>query len=157
MQEKHAKSRADVKNLEEQSKRELHAAKSFAIQRLARDLLDTVDNLARAAKVVNADAKQDAERHKEFADLLEDLEKVEARLMGTLMNHGLTVIEPTGEKFDPNVHEATFEMPMPGKEAGTVFYVEQKGYSLNGRVLRPAKVLHVLDIQLLRLCADGFV
>ena len=129
-----------MKNLEEQSKRELLAAKNFAIQRLARDLLETVDNLARAAKVVSTEAKQDAERHKEFADLLEDMEKVEARLMGTLTNHGLAVIDPAGHRFDPNVHEATFEMPMPGKEAGTVFFVEQKGYSLNGRVLRPAKV-----------------
>jgi hypothetical protein len=129
-----------VKNLKEQRKRELAAAKSFALQGLARDLLETVDNLARAGKVVNSEAKEDANRHKPFADLLEDLEKVEAQLMGTLMNHGLALIDPEGEKFDPNVHEATFELAMPGKEAGTVFYVEQKGYSLNGRVVRPAKV-----------------
>jgi molecular chaperone GrpE len=129
-----------LKTLEEQSKRELLAARSFAIQRLARDLLETVDNLARASKMVNADAKADAERHLNFATLLEDVDKVEARLMKTLVNAGVARIDPEGEKFDPNVHEATFEMPMPGKEAGTVFYVEQKGYSLNGRVLRPAKV-----------------
>jgi len=144
LQEKHAKSRADVKTLEEQSKREIYAAKTFAIQRLARDLLETVDNLARAAKVVSTEAKEDADRHKEFADLLEDMEKVEARLMGTLTDHGLAVIDPAGDRFDPNVHEATFELPMPGKEAGTVFFVEQKGYSLNGRVLRPAKVTLVV-------------
>jgi hypothetical protein len=52
----------------------------------------------------------------------------------------MTVVNPMGERFDPNVHEATFEMAFPGKEPGTVFHVEQKGYLLNGRVLRPAKV-----------------
>jgi molecular chaperone GrpE len=139
-QDKIAKSRADLKTLEEQSKRELAAAKNFAIQRLARDLLETVDNLNRAAKMVNAEAKADAERHPNFATLLEDVDKVEAGLLKKLLNAGVETIDPEGEKFDPNVHEATFEMPMPGKEAGTVFYVEQKGYALNGRVLRPAKV-----------------
>jgi GrpE len=52
----------------------------------------------------------------------------------------MTIVDPMGERFDPNVHEATFEMAFPGKEPGTVFHVEQKGYLLNGRVLRPAKV-----------------
>lgn len=60
--------------------------------------------------------------------------------MGTLRSHGMTIVDPHGHKFDPNVHEATFEMAFPGKEPGTVFHVEQKGYLLNGRVLRPAKV-----------------
>ena len=151
-QEKYAKSRTDLKTLEEQSKRELLAAKSFAIQRLARDLLETVDNLARASKMVSADAKADAERHPAFAALVEDVDKVEARLLKTLLNAGVATIDPDGEKFDPNVHEATFEMPMPGKEAGTVFYVEEKGYSLNGRVLRPAKV----SIPFLSVVVTGF-
>ena len=56
----------------------------------------------------------------------------------------MTVVDPMGERFDPNVHEATFEMVFPGKEPGTVFHVEQKGYLLNGRVLRPAKVLFIV-------------
>jgi molecular chaperone GrpE (heat shock protein) len=60
--------------------------------------------------------------------------------LGTLGTHGMTVVNPLDERFDPNIHEATFEMPFPGKEPGTVFHVEQKGYLLNGRVLRPAKV-----------------
>jgi molecular chaperone GrpE (heat shock protein) len=139
-QEKYVKSLSDYKNLQEQSKRELHAAKSFAIQRFARDLLESIDNLARASSVVSEEVKQDAERHKAFADLLDDVDKVETQLLGTLRSHGMTIVDPHGHKFDPNVHEATFEMAFPGKEPGTVFHVEQKGYLLNGRVLRPAKV-----------------
>lgn len=56
--------------------------------------------------------------------------------MGTLEKHGLVRFDPLGEKFNPNMHEATFEAPMPGKEAGSVFHVQSKGYSLNNRVLR---------------------
>jgi molecular chaperone GrpE len=120
----------------------LNAAKHFAIQRFARDLLESVDNLTRASSTIGAEIKQDAERHKPFADLLHELEKVGGQLWGTLESHGLKIVDPMDEKFDPNVHEATFELAMPGKPPGTVFYVEQKGYLLNGRVLRPAKVMY---------------
>jgi molecular chaperone GrpE len=140
VQEKYAKSELDYKNLQEQSKREIQAAKSFAIQRFARDLLETVDNMARASSIIAEEIKQDAERHKPFADLLDGLNKAEGKLLGTLKSHGMTMVDPTGDKFDPNIHEATFEMAFPG-EPGTVFHVEQKGYLLNGRVLRPAKVV----------------
>jgi len=96
--------------------------------------------MSRAASVINQELKDDAERHKPFANLLHELGKAEGKLLGTLGTHGMTIVDPMDEKFDPNIHEATFEMPFPGKEPGTVFYVEQKGYLLNGRVLRPAKV-----------------
>jgi molecular chaperone GrpE len=140
LQTKFEKSQLDYKNLQDQTKRELAAAKSFAIQRFARDLLESVDNMARASSIISKEIKDDAERHQPFADLLHELGKAEGKLLGTLGSHGMTVVDPTGDKFDPNIHEATFEMAFPGKEPGTVFHVEQKGYLLNGRVLRPAKV-----------------
>lgn len=96
--------------------------------------------MARASSIIAEEIKQDAERHKPFADLLDGLNKAEGKLLGTLKSHGMTMVDPTGDKFDPNIHEATFEMAFPG-EPGTVFHVEQKGYLLNGRVLRPAKVV----------------
>jgi molecular chaperone GrpE len=63
-------------------------------------------------------------------------------LMSTVEKHGLTRFDPAveGEKFDPNMHEAVFQAPQPGKEDGIVFHTQQKGYSLNGRVLRAAQV-----------------
>lgn len=100
--------------------------------------------MARASSIISKEIKEDAERHKPFADLLHELGKAEGRLLGTLGSHGMTVVDPTGDKFDPNIHEATFEMAFPGKEPGTVFHVEQKGYLLNGRVLRPAKVRYTV-------------
>jgi len=98
--------------------------------------------MARAASIISAEVKQDAERHKPFADLLHELGKAEGELLGTLTSHGMKEVNPIGEKFDPNIHEATFELAFPGKEPGTVFHIEQKGYTLNGRVLRPAKVTY---------------
>lgn len=103
--------------------------------------------MARASSIIGQEVKQDAERHKPFADLLYELGKAEGKLLGTLGSHGMTIVDPMGDKFDPNVHEATFEMAFPGKEPGTVFHVEQKGYLLNGRVLRPAKVSCILNNQ----------
>jgi molecular chaperone GrpE len=94
---------------------------------------------------VSNEIKAEAERHKPFADLLHELGKAEGQLLGTLGGHGMTIVDPMGEKFDPNLHEATFEMVFPGKEVGTIFHVESKGYMLNGRVLRPAKVGIVAD------------
>ena len=63
-------------------------------------------------------------------------------LMQTLKKHGLERFDPSeaSEKFDPNLHEATFMAPQAGREDGTVFHTQQKGFLLNGRVLRPAKV-----------------
>jgi molecular chaperone GrpE len=62
--------------------------------------------------------------------------------MATLKKHGLERMDPSveSEKFDPNKHEATFQAPQQGKEDGTVFYTQQKGFTLNGRVMRAAKV-----------------
>jgi molecular chaperone GrpE len=116
--------------------------------------------MSRASSIIAADVKADAERHKAFADLLDGLLKAEGKLLGTLGTHGMTISDPVGEKFDPNVHEATFEMGFPEKEPGSVFHVEQKGYLLNGRVLRPAKVCIVTREELLMVgwdCEGGGV
>jgi molecular chaperone GrpE len=64
----------------------------------------------------------------------------ETILMQTLAKHGLSRLDPVGEKFNPNEHEATFMAPQPDKEDNTVFHVQQKGFKLNGRTLRAAKV-----------------
>lgn len=61
-------------------------------------------------------------------------------LMSTLAKHGLERVDPAGEKFNPNEHEATFMAPQPDKDDNLVFFVQQKGFKLNGRVLRAAKV-----------------
>lgn len=131
---------ADFRNLQETTKREIAKAKDFALQKFAKDLLESVDNFDRALSVVDEDKRQDPENHKELVDLYEGIKMTQAVFEKTLAKHGLTKIEPMGEKFDPHKHEATFEAPQPGKEPGTVFFVQQCGFLYNDRVLRAAKV-----------------
>ncbi|KAL6867964.1 GrpE domain-containing protein [Trichoderma novae-zelandiae] len=134
---------ADFRNLQERTAREVKAARDFAIQKFAKDLVDSVDNLDRALSTVPAEklkAEEKSEDLQELANLYEGLKMTEGILIQTLAKHGLERVEPEGDKFNPNEHEATFMAPQPGKEDNTVFFVQQKGFKLNGRVLRAAKV-----------------
>ena len=134
---------ADFRNLQDRTQREVKTARDFAIQKFAKDLVDSVDNLDRALANVPADKINAAEKNddvKELVNLYEGLKMTERILIQTLAKHGLERLEPEGEKFNPNEHEATFMTPQPDKENNTVFFVQQKGFKLNGRVLRAAKV-----------------
>lgn len=132
---------AEYRNLQDQTKREVQAARDFAIQRFAKDLIESIDNLDRAITTV-APEKLAEGANKDLVDLHSGLKMTEGILMETLKRHGLERFDPSaaGDKFDPNAHEATFQAPQQGKEDGTVFYTQQKGFKLNGRVLRAAKV-----------------
>lgn len=131
---------AEYRNLQEQTKREVRAARDFALQKFAKDLLDSVDNLDRA--LVNVPAEQLTEENKDLVNLHSGLKMTEEILVGTLKKHGMERFDPAenGDRFDPNKMEATFQAPQQGKEDGAVFYTQQKGFTLNGRVLRAAKV-----------------
>jgi molecular chaperone GrpE len=121
----------------------MKAAKDYAIQRFAKDLVDSVDNLDRALSMVPEEKLKATEKTEHLQDLVtlyEGLRMTETILMQTLKNHGLERFDPNGDKFNPNEHEATFMAPMEGKEDNTVFHTQQKGFRLNGRIVRPAKV-----------------
>lgn len=79
-----------------------------------------------------------AESNKELANLYDGLKMTETILMQTLKKHGLERFDPSenGEQFNPNLHEATFQTPVEGKDNGSVFMTQQKGFMLNGRVIR---------------------
>lgn len=85
-------------------------------------------------------AEEKSEDVKDLVNLYDGLKMTSDILMNTLKKHGLERFDPTNEKFNPNEHEATFMSAQEGKENNTVFYVQQKGFKLNGRVLRAAKV-----------------
>jgi molecular chaperone GrpE len=139
-QDKYLRSVADFRNLQERTARETKAAKDFAIQRFARDLVESVDNLDRALSTV-APEKLNGD-NQDLTSLHEGVKMTDGILINTLKKHGLERFDPAeaNEKFDPNVHEAVFMAPQPGKEDNVVFFTQQKGFMLNGRVLRPAKV-----------------
>lgn len=123
----------------------MKAAKDFAIQKFAKDLVESIDNLDRALSMVPEEklkATEKSESEKDLLNLYDGLKMTENILMSTLRKHGLERFDPSveGEKFNPNEHEALFMTPMQGKEDNTVFTTQQKGFKLNGRILRAAKV-----------------
>ncbi|RPA86221.1 GrpE-domain-containing protein [Ascobolus immersus RN42] len=137
--DKFLRSVADFRNLQERTAREVKNAKDFAIQKFAKDLVESVDNFERALSMVPAEMRDPA-KNKEVADLYDGMKMTEDILLKTLKRHGLEKFDPMGELFDPNKHEATFHVHMPDKKPNEVFHVQQKGFMLNGRVLRAAQV-----------------
>ncbi|SCW03384.1 LAFE_0G09230g1_1 [Lachancea fermentati] len=133
---------ADFRNLQEVTKKDVQKAKDFALQKFAKDLLDSVDNFGHA---LNAFKPETLEQSKEISDLYTGVKMTRDVFEKTLKKHGIERMDPMGETFDPHKHEATFEIPNPEKEPGTVFHVQQCGFTLNNRVIRPAKVGVVKD------------
>lgn len=150
---------ADFLNLQERTKRDMENARVFAIQRFAVDLLESIDNFDRALLAVPADKVNAPEspENKDLLDLVTGLKMTQNILMSTLGKHGLQRFDPgekdengKAQKFDPNLHEATFMTKNESMEDGDIMYTQSKGFILNGRVLR----VSLLSIALLfaRLC-----
>ncbi|HBF31036.1 nucleotide exchange factor GrpE [Rhizobium sp.] len=129
---------ADMDNLRRRTERDVKDAKSYAVTAFARDMLAVSDNLRRAIDAVPAEARAAAEAG--LAALIEGVEMTERAMLSTLERHGVKKIEPEGQKFDPNFHQAMFEVPNPSVPNNTVTQVVQAGYTIGDRVLRPAMV-----------------
>ncbi|MCJ1458262.1 Mitochondrial matrix cochaperone [Mycoblastus sanguinarius] len=142
LKDKYLRSVADFRNLQDRIKRDMQSARDFAITRFAHDLVESVDNLDRALGTVPQDKLGHIDSNNELVSLYEGLKMTETILMQTLKKHGLERFDPSeaGEQFNPNLHEATFQTAVDGKEDGSVFMTQQKGFMLNGRVIRAAKV-----------------
>lgn len=128
---------AEQENLRKRTERDKEQTARFAIEKFARDLLDSADNLNRAIAAVPAESRQGDTA---LAQLVEGVGATERALINTFEKHGLVRIDPVGEKFDPNYHQAMFEVPNSGQMPGTVVQVMAPGFVLNGRLLRPAMV-----------------
>lgn len=136
---------ADFLNLQERTKRDMENARNFAIQRFAVDLLESIDNFDRALLAVPAEKlkAEVTESNKDLMDLVSGLRMTQNILLNTLKKHGLERFDPSEpaedgkpQKFDPNVHEATFMTKVEGKEDGDIIHTQTTGFKLNGRVLR---------------------
>ncbi|KAI0181491.1 GrpE-domain-containing protein [Hypoxylon sp. FL1284] len=140
--DKYLRSVADFRNLQDRTQRDMKAARDFAIQKLAKDLVDSVDNLERALTMGQemVQATKDSNENKDLTNFYDGVKMTETNMLQTLSKHGLERFDPMGDKFNPTEHEATFMTLMPDKEDNTVFNVMQKGFKLNGRLLRAAKV-----------------
>jgi molecular chaperone GrpE len=129
---------AEMENLRRRTEREIADAKAYAVTSFARDLLGSADNLRRALESVPEAARAAADNA--LKAVVEGVELTERELLKTLERHGVRKIDPQGEKFDPNLHQAMFEAPDAEIAKGLVSKVVQTGYKIGERVLRPALV-----------------
>ncbi|MCX9568060.1 nucleotide exchange factor GrpE [Vibrio cholerae] len=128
------RARAEVENMRRRSEQEVDKARKFALSRFAEELLPVIDNLERAIQA--ADGEVEA-----IKPLLEGVELTHKTFVDTIAKFGLKEIKPHGEVFNPEFHQAMSIQESAEHEPNTVMFVMQKGYELNGRVLRPAMVM----------------
>ncbi|HKN28298.1 MAG TPA: nucleotide exchange factor GrpE [Roseiarcus sp.] len=129
---------AEMENLRRRTEREVSDAKTYAVTGFARDMLTVVDNLARALEHLPAEARAAADP--QIQSVIEGVELTARDLEAVLGRHGVKRLDPKGQKFDPNFHQAIFEIPDETLPAGAVSQVVQSGWTIGDRVLRPAMV-----------------
>jgi molecular chaperone GrpE len=129
---------AEMENLRRRTEREVADARTYGVTTFARDILAVADNMQRAMQALDAELREKAEAG--VKALLDGVELTERELLHVLEKHGVKKIEPMGEKFDPNFHQAMYEVPDGTVPAGTGVPVVQPGYTIGERVLRPALV-----------------
>ena len=128
---------ADSENIRKRSEREKEQTRKFGIANFAKDLLSIADNLGRAldAAPKNEDIKDDA-----IKNFVIGIQMTEQELQKAFDNNNIRKIDPIGEKFDYNFHQAMFEVEETDQEPGVVVQVLQPGYAIDDRILRPAMV-----------------
>jgi molecular chaperone GrpE len=129
---------AEMENLRRRTARDVVDARTYAVSNFARDMLTVSDNLRRALDAVPEEARNSGDAG--FKALYEGVDITERSLLSTLERHGVKKLAPEGGRFDPNFHQAMFEVPNPDVPTGTVVQVVQAGYTIGDRVLRPAMV-----------------
>ena len=128
---------AEMENVRKRAQKEREDSKKFAISAFAREQLAVSDNLRRALESVTPDM---LETEPKLKNLTDGIEATERELLRSFEKNGIEKIMPIDEPFNPNFHEVMFETPGTGKPAGTIIQVMEAGYSINGRLLRPARV-----------------
>ena len=129
---------AEMENLRRRTEREKAEATLYAASNFARDILAVSDNMDRALDAVSEEERAAADTV--MANLLQGVEMVQRELLNTFERHGIQRINPLGERFDPNKHQAMFEAPDEKHDSGIVMQVVQPGFIIGERVLRPAMV-----------------
>ena len=126
---------AEMENIRKRAKRDVSNARRFGIEKFAKELLPVIDSIEQALK--------HGVKFEETIAMKDGIELTAKMLVDILKKNGVEELDPKGEKFDPNLHEAMAMIPNPEFEDNTIFDVFQKGYMLNGRVVRAAKVVIV--------------
>jgi molecular chaperone GrpE len=129
---------ADMENMRKRTEREVADSRVYGISAFARDILGVADNMHRAMQALDDELRAKADDT--MKALLDGVELTERELINVLEKHGVKKIEPLNQKFDPNRHQAMFEVEDASVPSGTVVQVMQAGYLIGERVLRPALV-----------------
>lgn len=125
---------AEAQNARRRAEQDVERAHKFALEKFVGDLLPVADNLERSVAAASAEGA-------DIAVLIEGVELTLKSLIDALKRHQVVQIDPKGEPFDPNLHQAMTMVPQPEAEPNSVLDVFQKGYTLNGRLVRPAMVV----------------
>lgn len=128
---------AEVENVRRRAERDFNDVRQYAITKFAGDMLGVADNMERAIASVPDEARKVDGALK---TLIQGVELTEKGMLQALEKHGVKKLVPLGERFDPNFHEALFELPDPSVPPGTIAKIVEPGYSIGSRPLRPAKV-----------------
>jgi molecular chaperone GrpE len=128
------RAKAEIENMRRRTEQEIDKARKYALNKFSEELLPVIDNLERAIQA--ADAENEAVK-----PILEGVELTHKTFVDVVAKFGLKEINPEGEAFNPEFHQAMSIQESEDHEANTVIFVMQKGYELNGRVIRPAMVM----------------
>lgn len=135
LKDKFMRALADAENARKRSERDRREAEQYGGSRLARDLLPVFDNMKRAIEAIPDESRETNKA------VIEGVELTMRELINVFRKHGIEPISPqVGDRFDPQMHEAMFEAPLPGTRAGDIIQVSADGFMLHDRLLRPAKV-----------------
>ncbi len=135
LQDEFMRALADAENARKRSDKDRREAENYGGSKLARDMLPVYDNMKRALETIT-DEQKDVN-----GPLIEGIELTMRELTNVFARHGIHMISPqVGDRFDPKLHEAMFEAPLPGTNAGDIIQVSAEGFMLHDRILRPAQV-----------------
>lgn len=138
LRDKFLRAVAESDNIRKRAEREVSEARAYGISGFARDVIGVADNLARTLEAISPEARAAADGT--LKSLLEGVELTRREFDKALAKHNVRSLNPKGEKFDPNFHQAMYEVEDADATPGTVVQVMQTGYAIGDRVLRPALV-----------------
>lgn len=130
---------AEAQNVKRRAEQDVQKAKYYSVESFAKDLLSVMDNLQRTSTVISADS----EDYEKFKPILEGIDITKNEMVNVFKRNGITEINPVGEKFDHNFHQAMSQIDHDEQESGTIIDVMQTGYVIKERLIRPALVVVV--------------
>jgi molecular chaperone GrpE len=126
---------AEMQNMQKRTEKEKESLRKYGNEKILNDLVDVIDNFERTLSFIKGDEDE------KVKNIAIGIEMINKQFIESLEKHGLKQIEALGKEFDPNFHEALAQQPAEGKKDMEVIQVHQNGYTLNERLIRPAKVI----------------